>query len=369
MYVSLATLCTNMVFSCFLLASVALICYRPTSLGKLYIYAPILSIGIIAIRFLLPFEWSFTHTIPIGGPYASLASVLGLRLVDEATTRVTVWDVLVGVSLLVTVVKFVLMMMRQRRYARRLKALPTAFSIIGKTAWGTPCKVRCVVDDSQTIPLAFGLIHPTIVLSALPLSTEEHNLIVAHELAHIEYGDMWIKYFVEIVCMLYWWNPLMVLLRENMDIALETRVDKKVIRNLSKKEISIYQGCLLDMLERGQQEDTFFVAKFIDVRGMYLKNRFRVMNNKERSWTVSTVLVSIIMAIAIGTSFVVFEPYGLLKSTEPESAFSEWTESYLVVRDDGKYDLYMNGQWAAEISDASMLEGVVVYNNLEEVLK
>lgn len=370
MHVSLATLCTNMAFSCFLLLAVALICYRPTSLGKLYIYAPILCMGIIGIRFLMPFEWSFTYTVPVGGFYASLAGVLGIRLVDEAMIRITVWDVLVFVSLLVTLIKFILMMIHQIRYIRYLKTLPALSPIVCKTVWGIPCKARCVVDDNQAIPFAFGLIDPTIVLPKAPLSAEEHSLIVAHETAHIEYGDLWIKYFVEIVCMFYWWNPLMVLLRENMDIALETRVDKKVIHDLDKKEISIYRHCLLDMLERGKQGDAggFLAAEFSGVRGMYLENRFRVMNAKERSQPLSTILVSIILVIAICTSFVVFEPYGHPEDVASDSYSStELAQSYLVMRDDGEYDWYMNGQLTGKISDASMMSGVAIYNSLKEV--
>lgn len=371
MQVSLATLCTNLAFSSILLVCVALICYRPTSLGKLYIYAPIVSIGIIAIRFLLPFEWSFTHTIPVEGWYASLASVLGRRLVDEAATRVTVWDALVGASLLVTIGKFVWMMTRQIGYARRLRRLPTLSPITSKTPRGRPKRVRCVVDAGQTTPIAFGAINPTIVLTADPLSQEEHDLVVAHELAHIEYGDLWTKYFVELVCMLYWWNPLMMLLRENMEIALETRVDKKLIRHLDERGIAVYQKCLLDMLERGQKKkDARFAARFVNFRAMYLRNRFRVMNNSTRSRPISTILVCIVLVIAICTSFVVFEPYGHSEDVVSESySPTELGQSYLVTRNDGEYDWYLNGQLTGKISDASMMSGVVVYKSLEEVPK
>src|SRR5690606_2376308 len=61
------------------------------------------------------------------------------------------------------------------------------------------------------VPLTFGLVRPRIVLPAGMadrLSAVELELILRHEVAHVRRGDPWMVVGEVAVQWLFWWNPL-----------------------------------------------------------------------------------------------------------------------------------------------------------------
>jgi HEAT repeat protein/beta-lactamase regulating signal transducer with metallopeptidase domain len=74
---------------------------------------------------------------------------------------------------------------------------------------------RLMASSEVHAPIAFGLLHPTVmlptsVLQKMPLA--EIRTILAHELAHYRRSDLWINW-VQLVLMAIWWfNPVLWLL-------------------------------------------------------------------------------------------------------------------------------------------------------------
>src|SRR5262245_20394499 len=70
--------------------------------------------------------------------------------------------------------------------------------------------VRLLFSDQHVSPMTWGVWNPTILLpsAAAQWSEERRRLVLAHELAHVKRGDGALQIFVQIVCSVYWFNPL-----------------------------------------------------------------------------------------------------------------------------------------------------------------
>ena len=57
-------------------------------------------------------------------------------------------------------------------------------------------------------PVIYGLRRPCILIpDALKLSETEWRYVLLHEVNHYLHKDLYIKFLLHIICMIYWWNP------------------------------------------------------------------------------------------------------------------------------------------------------------------
>ena len=97
-------------------------------------------------------------------------------------------------------------------------------------------------------PMIVGFLRPTILLPTLPYSREEYRLILLHELVHWKNGDLWVRLFVEIFCVCFWWNPLVYFLRRDLSRTLELKCDAKVLKGKTPQEEKTYRNALVKTL-------------------------------------------------------------------------------------------------------------------------
>ena len=84
------------------------------------------------------------------------------------------------------------------------------------------------ISDRVTAPVAFGVLHPTILMPATNLSRlSEHELkvILAHELGHFRRGDLWVNWAQLLLQAIWWFNPLLWMLNHALRKAREDCCD------------------------------------------------------------------------------------------------------------------------------------------------
>lgn len=370
MIVNLSTITTSILSASAALVVFMLLYRKPLGRDRLGLYSPIVVAGAIALRILLPFECGFTRTILLPGFYSRAMDWLNWPLWAMGESEVTVYHALVLLSLSVFAVKLFHLLRMQAIYGQHVQSLLTDSILSYKDMFGHSRTVRCVLDPSSTNALAFGLLKPTIVLPKLPLTASERQMIIQHELIHIKNGDLWIKYMVEIVCIFFWWNPLFSWLKTQVSNTLETRVDQCVVQDLSDVQKIEYVECLLKMVKSKMTNVPAFSTYFVNDKDATIRQRFKLILSSDTIRTLSRFFVVIMLAVMIGSVFIVFEPYYMpdeIKNTT--FAAPDSRTSYLVKRADGEYDLYMNGVFASKALYPSSFEGLRVYNSLEEVVK
>lgn len=107
---------------------------------------------------------------------------------------------------------------------------------------------RCVVHPNLTSPMLLGMLHPVLVLPAsAEFSRQEQQLMMAHEFCHLRRKDHWLQGFSLMICLLFWFNPLIWVARQRLTHWLEVSCDAKVIRTFPNKEKG-YRRLLLNQL-------------------------------------------------------------------------------------------------------------------------
>lgn len=86
---------------------------------------------------------------------------------------------------------------------------------------------RVVVSPSVTVPMATGLLRPTVLLpaNATRWTRAERRAVLRHEYAHLRRGDAWTLLLGEVARIFYWFNPLVWLVASRLRPASEDACD------------------------------------------------------------------------------------------------------------------------------------------------
>src|SRR5262245_51391409 len=92
--------------------------------------------------------------------------------------------------------------------------------------------VRLLSSRQQISPMTWGVLRHTILLpsTADQWSEERRRLVLAHELAHVKRNDGMVQILVQIVCGIYWFNPLVWYAAHRLRIDREQACDAPVLR-------------------------------------------------------------------------------------------------------------------------------------------
>lgn len=338
---SLSTICTHVVLCGVLLVLMSALTHAAPCLDKPGRIWVMTGCVLLAVRMLLPFEWKVTKTIYISRIYPEVTCFFNQTIQLPYLPACPLYMVLLCFVAVISTVRLAGLALTQYRYRRYLRSLPVteAFTIVNRL--GRTQKVRCVTDPHASNALAIGLFKPQIVLPALSFTEQERRLILRHELAHIASGDIALKLFVEIVSAVYWWIPFIGALSRQTNAALELRADDLVTKELDESQRLAYLSCLLKVAKCSRRTPSPFAVGLMTGKEGSLKARFRyVLEHPRTSPLFHAVALLCIVMMAL-SFFVVFEPYHIPDDVRAETFSPRDEGAYLVLREDGGYDLYV----------------------------
>ena len=107
-----------------------------------------------------------------------------------------------------------------------------------------------VSDANIQAPFIFGLYHPVIALPEIKLSKDEWYYILIHEISHFYQRDLWIRFFFELLRIIYWWNPLIYLLQKRLIDLQEIQTDLFATKHLNETQKMDYLECLIHVAKQ-----------------------------------------------------------------------------------------------------------------------
>ncbi|KAF5059424.1 BlaR1 peptidase M56 [anaerobic digester metagenome] len=222
-------------------------------------------------------------------------------------------------------------------------------------------KVELVELPGIPSPMVSGYFHPTIYLPAIPFTEDELRCILLHELTHFLNKDAWIKLFMHFICAIFWWNPMVHILKGNLVHILELRCDAKLISQLNEEEKLKYLESITMVLRyqlssRQALQPTMDAATTsVLVNAGQMSNveqRFHLILEKDSAKKYQPMVYGVYLLITmlfLVSNLFVIQPVFYCEE-DVTYAISPKT-SYLQDNYDGTYTLFVDDEYHVQISN------------------
>ena len=172
------------------------------------------------------------------------------------------------------------------------------------------------MNAKVTTPLLTGLLRPRIYLPSDRYTWKELELLLSHELSHYRHHDLWYKLTLQLVCIVYWFNPLLHWMRREADQDLEFLCDERIMKNGAHEERMQYNYLLVQTAAQRRN----FYGLSTEFRGSLADLKKRMVNimragtlKKGTFFTFCFLAVFVFMNVMTGCS---------VKDSEDTSAMS-----------------------------------------------
>lgn len=220
--------------------------------------------AICAFRLLFAFEFPFTKVVEwregLNGLYRTIyldkVQISDFFEVNIAGSFVILWLVLALVFTIVFIAKYITAQRKARVYAVH-DQLPDAMWILEEIKRNLNSKLDvticyCPLTD---VPISLGIWNKLILLPKRQYSIEKLKCILMHEYIHHCNHDLLLIFLVRQFCCLFWWNPLVYLLRNDVLQMLEIKCDLTVTQGMDKDHIVQYLTTIVEALKGTEKSD------------------------------------------------------------------------------------------------------------------
>ncbi len=348
---------------CNLLIIILYFLRKNTDFIKNFTIAPLLFLAILCIcRAIFVFELPFTITLETEIIYTTLYLFLtDPFIIFDNGTIISVLNLFVFIWIVGSLyfsVKLVISAIKVRNSLQTFSPVQDkkVLNILSTITSNEKKKFDIKVISSQTVsvPMVTGFLNPTIILPSFSISEKELFHILSHEWMHFKKKDSWIKLIFQILCIIFWWNPFIHLMRKNLDHMLEVRCDTEVVKKMSSEDKFQYLGTLLSIIKHSSvQGDSRFLktascsALVSTNKETMIEQRFKIVlsDEKKNKGFISLFYLGIIITFIISNLIIVqpaFYDAPDLVPGEPIEVTAE--NSYLLENEDGTYGLYVDDE-------------------------
>lgn len=358
---SLSTVINTTIATNLLICLITLLMSSRHFMGRIKIRSIFLACVLITVRFLFPCEFFFTRSIYAahlwGGLYPFLYRdfyIGGIRF-EIFYIIFIVW--MTGVLLLVQ--KFLISYRKTRRAAEILPPVTdTHISSIAEkinASFTHPVSIRLAAAEQTVSPCIIGIRHPVMILPDTELSDAEWHYIIRHELTHYYSRHLHLKLLVELLSAVYFFNPLMLLLKRRIKSLMEFSVDAAVTNSLTAFEKVEYAECLTKMARMYHERKVkkHYGIAFTDSPSSGLSQRVQMIltsSPRPEGTKVSRIFSGSIFLFLLVSYLFIFEPIFSDIPQNPPNFSLDPSDTYYRPNPDGSYDVINNGNYIVTVT-------------------
>lgn len=317
------------------------------------------------LRLFFPFEVPFCRNVNLSRIPSKIVSTIIHPYFYLGKIEISVWFCLQCIWVCGTAVSlWKLYHMNQlirchvRRYGEDVSAKEPYRSVFRGICSRREAAMPILLVPGLDAPLQDRILRPRILLpKKMVFSEEQLHYIFRHELAHARHHDVLIKLLINLLAAVYWWNPLMHILRRELDIILEIHVDDKVLSSGDRDTRSNYVATLMEV---AVQAEALLVAQQISNRqvsfnpmasgGMSdLEGRLAMIyENRKLSRPLILLVLTLTLSLYTLSYAFILEANVRPSSTDfpegmQEMSPQEINQELYAVAADGGYNIYWNG--------------------------
>lgn len=318
-----------------------------------------ITVILVFIKTLMPYEFTFTHTFASTNIFPVLRKLENFYIFGNLHIK----NVFLCAWIIIALLLLGYIVMRHMKMMRILSIVPEIKNTEIMQILSEICiqkqierKPKIIQLDIDTGPFIVGLRNSIIVLPS-QLYNDEVRFILMHELEHFKHHHLIIKTFIEVMTSLYWWNPFIWLLRKEAICALEVQVDAYIIQRLSGKERLSYLEALVDATKKLRQQRNSNLSVSFAINNSMIEHRvctalkFNINQNSNKNllFYIGSFMMS--MALLTASVFFTFEAYNISPAKVEGTFTINSSTSYFILSEDKSYDLYVNGEHISKMSN------------------
>ncbi|WP_270605658.1 M56 family metallopeptidase [Dorea amylophila] len=323
----------------FNLAAIVIILYRKKTdfIAKHGINLLLLSSLLAVIRLILPIDLHNAKIINIHHIYQPIKKILFFKIGN----RLFVYQLLLliwGIGTLLLLFYYLCSSLFEIYKLNHLKYISSP-DIEALYSNYTNIKIVIKVSSEIDVPLVWGFFKCHIYFPNYDLSSDEWKFILDHEVLHIKLHDTFIKIFLLFLTALFWWNPIMYILRKDIDQMLELRCDGILTQDYSIEMKNKYLETILSILKRKTPPNSksHLTASFVNRSAYSLtRQRFEIILSTNRLNKAKALLYySISFLLFVSSYFIILQP--ATKTT------TEQGPTLILHTSENNYELYIDG--------------------------
>lgn len=295
--------------------------------------------GFLALRLYGPFEIPLGHSIYISHFYASVCRFLRQNI----WSSLTVMNIFYIFSLTGSAVLILIKIKEHKKLQSILKNAKYHKEIEIKKKSGKTVKIPILQLENITEPFLIGIIHPRIIFPKHLIGEEKY--ILQHELEHYKHHDLYYKWIFEILTVIYWWNPFVHLLKNQLDNLLELHNDFSVTNRISSTEKIKYAETLILTAKEKEEKKPIAGLGLVHKRNLLEARIYSIFAEKIKNKNL--FFLGSFLLITIASFFLIIEPVTYPKF--PDNMFT-LEEAYAVKTEDG-YQIYVNGKLITQLKE------------------
>lgn len=184
--------------------------------------------------------------------------------------------------------------------------------------------VQLWISSAAPGPFATGLLHPRIVLPNRAFSQRELQYILLHELTHIKFGDLWVRWISMLAATVHWWNPVIYLWNRKMVELSEESCDECVVLDWPSRERIDYGRVLLKTACAAAIPEglttSISTTKLLQRR---LSRMFHTKNLTKKQKMISAGVILALLVCGSAVALAVQSPVVIQEESEPPGQTSD----------------------------------------------
>lgn len=229
---------------------------------------------------------------------------------------------------------------------------------------GKNTKVKIVQSNEISVPMIAGFFKPVIYLPYTNFTDVDLKNILMHEWIHFLHKDAWTKLFVNLISVVFWWNPFVHILKNELSQTLELRCDLSIISRMEHENHLIYLESIIKVIKYANNKSlhklrsAVGITQLVSINGNEnMTQRFEIILNylscKKRNMLSSVIVcVFILLSVVASYGFVVQPAHIAPEVTEHDDVYIITPEtSYLVQNEDGTYSVYIDNNYMGTIEN------------------
>lgn len=330
-------------------------------------------IAVIMLRMMVPINFPFTKTIYsskllIGLGNIVYANVYGDREILVSDLFLWLW---IGVAVIL-LIRYFYKRVKVRRILEQYVIKDTDTkeyyeSFLNDTKIRS-IKIAVIPGEKQAA--IFGVIRPIMILPDAVLEEKTVAHMIRHEMKHYANYDLWLKFFVDLLVVIHWWNPVVYVMRKELSLAFELSNDYMVTRDMPELEKLEYAQTLVQAAKLTSNQQVYDLnltgGECLETRIKMLLKEKKTEGMRSRLLAAANLLfVFLIMIISlVFVPEVFYEESVHYDSEEFEGVFDITPENAYYLKTENGYELYADDvyRWTEkEIAEEFREMGIPVY--------